>query len=64
MLIAVTSFRSVSIMRAYLLSVSEMTNVGLTSAVIMVDASQVAVLMEVMVKSEIVVTTITDVVEL
>ena len=41
-----------------------MTNVGLTSAVIMVDASQVAVLMEVMVKSEIVVTTITDVVEL
>ena len=64
MLIAVTSFRSVSIMRAYLLSVSEMTNVGLTSAVIMVDASQVAVLMEVMVKSEIVVTTITDVAEL
>ena len=38
-----------------------MINVGLTSVVTMVDASLIAGVMEVMVKSEIVVTMITDV---
>ena len=64
MLTAVISFQSVSIARAYQRSVSEMINVGLMSAVITVDASQVAGRMEVMAKSEIVVTMIMDAAEL
>ena len=61
MQIAETSFRFASIARVDQRSVSEMINVGLTSVVTMVDASLIAGVMEVMVKSEIVVTMITDV---